>query len=94
MREEIKYIDRQIDTVLAVAYRFVILHCQARGDVCMYQPWRKKETRLIFFHHLQQPNSGDALHLNNRRKMSSRLTKMWFPLAPWSCRLQNDDDVQ
>ncbi|CAK9220898.1 unnamed protein product [Sphagnum troendelagicum] len=84
MREEIKYIDRQIDTVLAVAYRFVILHCQARGDVCMYQPWRKKETRLIFFHHLQQP----------KRKMSSRLTKMWFPLAPWSCRLQNDDDVQ
>ncbi len=39
-------------------------------------------------------SSGDALHLNNRRKMSSRLTMMSFPLAPWSCRLQNDDDVQ
>jgi hypothetical protein len=49
-------IHRQTDTVLAVAYRFVILHCQARGDVCMYQqPWRKKETRLIFFFHHLQP---------------------------------------
>jgi hypothetical protein len=25
----------------------------SRGRICMYQPWRKKETRLIFFHHLQ-----------------------------------------
>jgi hypothetical protein len=52
-REEI-YIDRQTDTVLAVAYRLLYSIAKARGTyVCMYQPWRRKETRLIFFDHLQ-----------------------------------------